>query len=180
MNINNKTIVSIISFLFLSVSASATQISLAQAGKQCSGEIAVPALSCINPDGADEGQERHDVRLYITEFQDCKDGSIASLDRSISGYVFSEENSGEVTDVAFSGQRIHFDDRVDDLTFDLPTAAIIQTDKSKFVLDITSEVIPAFEHADITTDYGFKGSFKKLNAQGAIISTGRLMCFVTR
>lgn len=180
MSITNKTILSALSFLFLSIAANATNISAAQAGKMCSGEIAVPSLTCINPDGADEGQERHDVRLYVMEFQDCKDGNITALTKNISGYVFSEEGSDAKTSTVFSGQRIHFDDRADDLTFELPKSAVIQTAQSKFVLDITSEVVPSYEGADVANDYSFLGSFKKVNAQGKTLSEGRLLCSVTR
>lgn len=180
MLVTNKSLASVIGFLILSVSAHASNVSVAQAGKQCSGEIAVPSISCINPDGADEGQELHDVRLYVMEFQDCKNGNITSLTKNISGFVFSEEASETTTTVAFSGQRIHFDDRGDDLTAELPRTAVIQTAKSKFVLDITGEEVPLYEGADITRDYAFKGTFKKVNAQGATLSAGRILCTVTR
>lgn len=180
MFVTNKTIVSFIGFLILSVSAHATNVSIAQAGKQCSGEIAIPSISCINPDGVDEGQELHDVRLYVMEFQDCKDGNISSLTKNISGFVFSEEASEATTSVVFSGQRIHFDDRADELTVELPKSAVIQTAKSKFVLDITGEEVPLYQGADITQDYAFNGTFKKVNAQGATLSAGRILCTVSR
>jgi hypothetical protein len=176
----NKTIASVIGFLIFSASAQATNVSIAQVGKQCSGEIAIPSISCINPDGADEGQELHDVRLYIMEFQGCKDGNITSLTKSISGFVFSEEASETTTSVVFSSQRIHFDERADDLTVELPKSAVIQTVKSKFLLDIDGKQVPLYDGADVTQDYAFNGTFKKVDAQGATLSAGRILCTVSR
>jgi hypothetical protein len=174
---SKNTMASLVSLFIFSVSSHALAQSVAQAGQQCSGVIAVPSFSCMNAEGGE------DVRLYIMEFQDCKDGNITNLDKSITGYVFSEENDDSAAakvDVVFSGVRTHFDDRVDDLTLDMPKSAVIQTAKSKYVLDITTERIPSYEGANINDDYNYKGSFKRVDKQGATLSSGNLACFVSR
>ena len=159
MILNKKSIASVVAYLMLTISAHATNVSIAKPGRQCSGDIAISSIGCTNPDGVADGEDLHDVRLYIMEFQECKDGNITSLTKLISGYVFSEEPSEGLTNVVFSGKRIHFDDRVDKLTAELPKSAVIQTAKSKFVLNITGEEVPLFPGADITLDYAFNGTF---------------------
>lgn len=148
--------------------------SVAQAGKQCSGEVAVSSLSCVNPDGGD------DPRLYITEFQECKDGVISQLDKTIHGFVFSEPLDSDSADVkvVFSGVRTHFDDRVNDLTMDLPKSAVIKTKHSTVQMEISTELEADYEGADINSAWHYKGSYKLVTTSGAV-SAGRLACFIT-
>jgi hypothetical protein len=172
----NKTLISVIGFLALSFGANASIVSPAQSGKQCSADRAV-SLYCGNPDGYDKEEDRHDVRLYIMEFQDCKDGNITKVTKQETGLIFGEEYSETKSQVFYNGERVHFDDRVDALTLDIPKSAIIQSAFSKYVLEMTSEAVPAFEGADMERgQYALKGSFKKVDAKGTTLATGRILC----
>ncbi|MCB0369742.1 MAG: hypothetical protein KDD45_09965 [Bdellovibrionales bacterium] len=144
---------------------------------QCSGDLAVPKLTCINPNSGD------DVRLYIMEFQDCSNGNITNLERSELGFLFpdsiSESEEPKLT-VQYSGIRTYLDERVDDLSFELPSSATLETENAIIQMTITNEKTASYEGANIVDDYYFKGSFKRLNKLGNTISTGLLACFINR
>ena len=164
----------VISVLITS-SASFAQ-SIAQEGKQCSGEMAISSLTCINPEAG------IDARLYITEFQDCKSGNITSLEKSVIGIVFPEstlETEEAKTEVVYSGVRTHVDERVDALSMEVPTSAVIKTSQSTVTMSISTEIESDYEGADITTNWHYKGSFVRVNSKG-IKSAGKLICSITR
>ena len=152
--------------------------STALPGKQCVSDLPVSGLMCINPAGSDDGLP-DDVRLYVTEFQTCKEGNITELDKLVTGHIFSEEGDVD-SQVVFSGVRTHMDDRVNNLTLELPKSAVIKNKSSIFVLNITNQVEADYEGADIKVDWHFKGSFKKMDSKGRIIRTGRLYCLISR
>ncbi len=146
-------------------------------GPQCSGEIAVASMACINPDGGDD-----DVRLYVMEIQECKDGKIVGLSKSIIGEVFSEPIGDErtTTEVTFSGIRTLFHDRVNHLTMELPKSAVIKTPLSTTVnMQITNEIGADYEGADIESSWHYKGNFELIDKSGAV-RNGRIACSISR
>lgn len=154
---------------------------LADLNKECSGEIVVPSLSCINPmPGAD-------VRLYIMEFQTCQDEKITELDRSISGMNVVSRRSvddihsitAENIEVTFAEERVLIDahDRVDNLSFQMPTDVKMTDGDQTIQMKITTKKAPDYEGA---SSRHFTGSFKVVDSAGKVTKNGKLACFVTR
>lgn len=154
---------------------------LADLNKECSGEIVVPSLSCINPmPGAD-------VRLYIMEFQTCQDEKITELERSLTGLnVVSKRSVDDIhsitadnIEITYAEKRTLIDaqDRVDNLSFQMPTDVKMIDGDQTIVMKITNKTAPDYEGA---TSRHFTGSFKVVDASGKITKNGKLACFVTR
>lgn len=156
--------------------------SLAQKGHECSYDIAIPHLVCLNPDGGSD-----DVRLYVTEFQTCKDGNITALDIRTLGFVASPTVDGNSSirtmsdddvQVQFSEFRTHIDDRSDDLTMVLPkSATLLDKDGLHYELTITSQIEPD-QKGTLSSTWHYAGSFKKISSSGKILANGRLFCGV--
>jgi hypothetical protein len=162
----------------LAISSRGLGQSLAQPGKMClpEAEMVVPSLTCLNPDGG------NDVRLYIMEFQSCNKGEIKKIEKTVSGFAFSEPQDtyqANKVDVVY-GSRIVMDDRVDNLTFELPSSALITTKYGKYELTITNTLVPTYEGAEQYGDMSFGGSFKQLSLSGELVAEGRLLCNVSR
>lgn len=146
---------------------------------ECSGELVVPSITCINPNGG------NDVRLYMEEFQTCQDGNITNFDRSILGMnnTIYEDSSSEVRtifseniDIDYSENRILIDekDRTDNLSFILPTKAILHDEGTEIEMIITDQMAPDYEDADT---FHFIGKFTKTQKDGKI-SRGELNCSI--
>lgn len=147
---------------------------------ECRDEYTNPSLTCMNPDGG------ADVRLHITEFQTCKDGNIAELDRSILGlnvvsqrsvddiHTINEENIS----IEYSAERtlIDAENRVDSLSFLMPKTATIVDGNNVIEMIITNKTAPDY---DGSQNSHYKGSFKLTKANGKIVK-GKLVCFVNR
>lgn len=176
----NKTIITLLGFFAMAASAQTSIVSPAQAGKQCSSDKQI-SLSCMNPDGYDDPKDRHDVRLYITETQKCKDGNISSLSKLEQGFIFGEEMTDTKTQVEHVGQRVQFNDLEGNITAEVPKSATIQSQLSKYELAFTTEAVPFFEGAKMENgQYGLNGSFKKVDSQGAVLATGRILCLISK
>ncbi len=153
---------------------------LADLSKDCAGEMVVPSLSCLNPmPGAD-------VRLYIMEFQTCKNEKITEFDRSVSGLnVLSQRSvddihsiTSENIEVTYAEKRTLIDanERVDNLSFQMPTEAKLIDGEQTILMKITDKTQPDYEGA---TSRHFTGSFKVVDSAGKIIKNGKLACFVS-
>lgn len=178
----NTTRLLILSTLALVFSANSFAQTFAPKNRECAYEIAVPSFNCFNPRGAD-------VRLYIMEFQTCKDNSITQLDRSITGmnilsqYKLEDLHSISSDDIVinYSDKRILIDadNRVDNLSFLLPTDVTMKDGDNTIEMKITNKTEPDFQGA-ASDQVHFKGTFQILKADGQIAKKGKLNCFVTR
>lgn len=169
-----------------SILVAAALISLLSANSyanDCSGDIAVPSLTCMNPVGG------ADVRLYMMEFQTCKAGKITELDRSITGlYVVSETKLEDIhsidadnMDIVYSEKRSAIDAkyRVDDLTFLMPKSVKMNDGDKTIEMNITDKTELDYNGAGPDQNH-FIGSFKIVKADGKVYKKGKLICFVTR
>ena len=144
-------------------------------GNECTGIIAAPVMNCMNPVSGT------DVRLILTEFQDCKDDSITNLDRRFTGvHVLSRRSVDDIHTidadqmiVSYHPERllIDYNNRADKLSFHLPKSVVMNDGDYKIEMDITLKM------KDFET---FKGSFKVTNTTSGKVKSGNLICFVTR
>lgn len=176
MLISKITLVTFISLL--TISSTSLGQSVAQPGKMCAYDIAIPKLNCSNPDAG------ADVRFSLYEFQDCKNGVITKLSKTYDAYVFGEpeDKAYEPTkvEVVFSGVRTHMDDRVDFLTIELPRTVKVSTAYGIYELSITNTLVPSYEGAETVGDMSFGGSFKQLTLKGDHVTEGRIHCSISR
>ncbi len=151
--------------MLLSLQAKAQ--SVATPGHECSFNYRVVSYNCMNPEAGP------DVRLSVSEFQECKDGKITKLDRSEFGYILSssdDDSTSMKTTVTYATTRTHLDDRVGDETIVLPVSAEIKGSKSSYSIQLTTQVAPDFEGAG-EGQWHYVGSFSGT-------ASGRLECYV--
>jgi hypothetical protein len=164
--------------LFLTISILASINAYSQS--ECSGEVMAPHLECFNREAGPQ------IHLSIDEFQTCQDDKIIALRRSLIGmHVISSSDKKEIhsidkenIEIAYSDKRILIDqeNRGDNMSFILPTKAILHDDKTIIEMNITSIVAPDYQRADTTH---FVGSFKVTNDDGTN-EEGELFCYVAR
>jgi hypothetical protein len=153
--------------------------------RECSGDIVVPSLTCLNPMAVAGA----DVRFHMMEFQTCKGGKITELDRSSAGlYIVSETKLDDMhsietenMDITYSDKRTLIDAkyRVDYLSFLMPTEIKMYDGDKTIEMTITNSTEPDFKGAGEDQNH-FKGSFKIRKADGRIYRKGKLICFVSR
>ncbi len=174
MGIHMQSIISMTFGLLLTATPQLFAQSVAQPGHECSFNYRMVTLNCINPDSGT------DIRLSVSEFQECKDGKISKLDKSNFGIVLSEPNddsAGWQTSVQYSSKRTHMDDRDGDETMVLPVSAEIKSSNSVYKIDITENTEPDFE-GSTDTERHYIGSFKGFSKTGAPTSSGKFDCSV--
>jgi hypothetical protein len=140
----------------------------------------IPELICQNTEGG------NDVRLYVDEFQTCKDGTITQLMRSPLGFRGFQMVSNEAPrsiqeenmEITYSNKRILIDEdnRGDNMSFILPTKVVMHDEKETIEMSITDQVVPMYRGSSETK---FLGSFKILKADSSSV-IGDLACYVTR
>ncbi len=175
MQNSSKIILAVLGFMIFAISSTSQAQAVAQAGNQCvDGKAGV--LSCLNPDGSDDGVVE-DVRLYINEEQKCVSGNVTAVDKSISGFVFSESGNEVVSKIAFSKVRTGYVDLYNNnKSLVMPTSATITNGKSIFNLTVTNVIEANYDGADVETQWHFVGSFQKTDLEGKVLSAGRLAC----
>lgn len=146
----------------------------AAAAPECSGEMMVPNYSCINPKAGS------DIRLYIMEFQTCKNGKIVELDRRVDMMNFSltgDAIDGTDLEIQYQDKRSYYDRarRVDDLTFLMPVSAQATFGTKRVEMTITNKLRPMYEGDQ---SYHLPGSFKIISAAGKVVESGKLSCFL--
>ncbi|MBC7715101.1 MAG: hypothetical protein H7177_17275 [Rhizobacter sp.] len=169
-----------LSALMLLASANSFATTYSTPGHECRDEIATPGLTCINPVGG------ADVRLYIIEFQTCKDGNISELDRSILGMnVVSQKRVDDIhtidadnISIQYAEKRILIDakNRVDDLSFLMPKTATIVDGDQTIEMSVSDKTEPDYEGS---LDSHYVGAFKLSKANGKVVK-GKLICSVNR
>lgn len=175
-----KKSLSLFSAFLMMASLNSFASTIAKPGHECRDEYTNPNLTCMNPNGG------ADVRLYITEYQTCKDGNIVELDKTILGMnVVSQRtvddihtiNPEDIT-VEYSEHRTLIDakNRVDDLSFLMPKTATIVDGNNIIEMVITDKTEPDYDGSQSSH---YKGSFKLTKANGKI-AKGKLVCFVNR
>lgn len=173
---------SLLAILFI-CSTSLFAETLATKGHECSGEMAVPSFNCLNPVGG------ADVRLYIMEFQTCKNNNIEELDRTVTGMnIVSDKSVDDIHSIGseditinYSSNRVLIDakNRVDNLSFVMPTDAIIKDGTTTIEMKISNQTELDFKGA-ASDQVHFKGTFKIIKADGNVSKKGKLQCFVNR
>ncbi len=146
-------------------------------GEECLGQDPTVRLQCSNWSGIGA-----DLRIYVTEYQTCQDGIIKKINRDASAYVFRNPtllDNGEVT-LQLSNHRIQLDQRVDKTTFQVPTHAIARFKNRIFKVEISTEIEPDYDGADIQSQWHYKAKYEEYSTSEKIISSGPLSCFVSR
>ncbi|MEA9355642.1 hypothetical protein SHI21_05505 [Bacteriovorax sp. PP10] len=147
--------------------------------QECLGDTVVASFICTTPFAPD-------IRFYMNEFQTCENGQIIELNRSMSGMnVVSNEDIDEIhtidaenISVTYAEKRTLIDpvNRVDYLSFLMPTSMVMMDGDSVIEMKVTDVIEPDYEGSDQTH---FIGSYKMMNKDHPS-EEGKLICFVYR
>lgn len=165
MKLQNRSLVLIFIGVSMLLSLQSKAQSVALPGHECSFDFRVVSYNCSNPAAGD------DVRLTVSEFQDCKNGKITKLDRNEFGFVLNGDSADLKTTVQYASTRTHLDDRTGDETIVLPVSAEIKGGSTHYQIQLSNLMEPDFEGAG-EGEWHYVGSFISPD------SSGKLQCYV--